>query len=225
MSTRQQMLAHIVSFAAVRSKAAGLRTTLDTMGDEIRTYLDEHPEEELMDSPTEIRASWKHRQGSTALRLDGLDDAHILYAARNGFLEGNMKAIAAAQRTDPEMVAIDSLIVDLPGTRYLDVSLPSWNRRKELEELAAESAPPSPAATAAANLAAAKRPAATPQQQPPQEQIPTPIHQPAPATAPPAAAAPPVCPDHLRSKQSAKHSGVFCPEKLPDGSWCHWRSA
>jgi len=33
----------------------------------------------------------------------------------------------------------------------------------------------------------------------------------------------PVCPKHGVSAQS-KWAGLYCPTKLPDGSWCDWRS-
>ena len=209
--TRQHVIANMVSFAVIRSKAAGLRNALDALKEDIGGWLDEHPEEpELLDPSTEIRASWKDITGKDQLNVNALPVASLVWAAENGLLQGNMKMIAALGTSTPELVEIHSRISPGPGYRQLDIVPPSWARRKQLEE----GAPAQPAPTPPA------QPAPTPLR--PANNPPVPVTQePAAVSAEPAA----VCPQHGRSRHSSKSGALFCPSKMEDGTWCPWSTA
>lgn len=229
-ATKAEILAHMVSYASIRTDASGNKNALDSLKKKIGVWLDDNPEEELEDLTTEITAHWQHPSGGKALQISQLTDEVIIWAARLGLLEGNMGAIAAQPKTDREMVSIDAATVELQGTRYIDVRLPTWDRRQQLKQIYGDK--PSPAATTAANIAAANRQAAAPPPGPAPD--PTPIRPAPAATAQPPQWQPPggerdedptlaVCPTHRRSRQSSKHQGVYCPEKTADG-WCTWKS-
>jgi hypothetical protein len=201
VSTRQQVIAAMVSFVTIRSKAANLRGALDTLKEDVAEWMDAHQDEqELVDTSTEIRAFWQDVSGGQVLNVAALDDHTLRWAADQGLLEGNMRAIAACKYTAPELVGIHQNTSTAPGYRKLQVVPPSYQRRQELEEQAKNGQAPQPA---------------TP---------PTPIREQSGSAVPnppPSAAPAQLCPTHGRSRRSEKSGGLYCPTNTPDG-WCTW---
>ena len=212
--TQQQAIAQMVAYATIRSKASGLRTSLDTLKEDVGAWLDDNPEEpDLLDPATETRAYWQQVPGSPILNVAALDDRTLRWAADQGLLTGNMKAISAQQYTAPELLTLGQCTSQGPGYRKFQVDLPSWSRRQQLAENAS-------AVTQPAGLRqTAQPPAPAPEPAPP-----TPAAAPLPAPTPLPIAGQ-TCPEHGKARHSQKTGAFFCPTKTPDGNWCQWSSA
>lgn len=88
-------LAHLRGYEAARTEAQRSKSAQDLFGSRLKEWLEAHPGEPIRDGETGLVGELQKRSGASRMDVASLPDELLLWAARMGLLNADLKAWTA----------------------------------------------------------------------------------------------------------------------------------